>query len=271
MYFYLYFFTSRSSNKSSCERKKLLVACSISCVYISLQPYIGNSLHPNRKSWERKVLLSLSRNKKPTVYRYVHISRGVWYGKRSWWRLSNAKIRRIAQTHRSFYWQSGWLTYFLALRKEVRLLCIVSFSPFLLRIARSHRTVALFFCTSISWLGITSFYCSCVPFSWQLPLFVRRIACLREIETGSSESHDPAWGGYYARVRRAVESVVPTVAICFAIVRRLMYKMARKSNERKAVSSDGSHGSSLPRTVIYRCWTIHEERALMRTAAALFI
>lgn len=46
---------------------------------------------------------------------------------------------------------------------------------------------------------------------------------------------------------------VAAVVICFATVRRLMYKMARKSNERKAVSSDESRGSSLPRTVIYRC------------------
>lgn len=208
------------------------------------------------------------------MYRYVHISsRGVWYGKRSWWRLSNAKLRWIAQTHRSFYWQSGWLTYFLAWRKEVRLLCIASFSPFLLRIA-SHRTVALFFCTSISWLGITSFYCSCVPFSRQLPFFVRCVACLREIETTTREARKvtiPSEEAITSQARRAVKSVVPTVAICFATVRRLMYKMTRKSNERKAVSSDGSRGSSLPRTVIYRCWTIHEERALMRAAAALFI
>lgn len=159
-----------------------------SVVYISLHPYIGNSLQPNRKSLERKILLFF-RGKKPTVYRYIHISlRGVWCRKRSWWRLSNAKLRWIAQIHRSFHWQSGWLTYFLTWRKEVRLLCIVSFSPFLLRITCSHRTVALFFCTSISWLGITSFYCSCVPFSRQLPLFVRCVACLREIETITREA-----------------------------------------------------------------------------------
>lgn len=93
----------------------------------------------------------------------------------------------------------------------------------------------------------------------------------RDYHSRSSESHDPAWGGYYLQARRAVEGVVSTVAICFATVHRLMYKMARKSNERKAVSSGGSRGNSLLRTVIYRCWTIHEERALMRTAAALFI
>lgn len=157
--------------------------CVPSFVYISFLPYIGNSLQSNRKSWERKVLLFLGIKSQLCIAMYIYLLEAFGTGSAAGSVCRMPSLRWIAQTHRSFYWQSGWLTYFLAWRKEVRLLCIASFSPFLLRIPRSHRTVALFFCTSISWLGITSFYCSCVPFSRQLPLFVRCVACLREIET----------------------------------------------------------------------------------------
>lgn len=125
-------------------------------------------------------------------------------------------------------------------------------------------------------------------------LLAQFVACLREIETtlGNSQSHDSAWGEYYAwtrqirrwretykereRERKNVYVGVSAVVICFATILRLMYKMARKSNERKAVGSDESRGSSLPRTVIYRCWTAHEERVFVlhfvanATAAAIY-
>lgn len=75
------------------------------------------------------------------------------------------------------------------------------------------------------------------------------VACSREIETtvaweGNAGSHDPPEKNS-TLVGRAVSSQPWRSALQPA--RRLMYKMVRKSNERKAASSDGSRGSSLPR------------------------
>jgi len=137
-------------------------------------------------------------------------------------------------------------------------------------------TVDSFLRKSISWLEITHCRCSCVLFSRDNSpsSHSKCVACLREIEKLPKSRFClkrimPEFGKFISR-EEGRTCRVATVVIWFATIRKLMYKMVRKSNERKAASSDESRGNSLPRTVIYRCWTAHEEGAVVRTMAAIY-
>lgn len=138
MYFYL--FPHRKTQINHHANAKKFAICALSFVYLSCHILAtGNSLQSNRKSWERKVLLSLGIKSQRCIAMYIYLLVAFGTGSAAGGVCQMPSLRWIAQTHRSFYWQSGWLTYFLAWRKEVRLLCIASSSPLFLRILRSHR------------------------------------------------------------------------------------------------------------------------------------